>query len=73
MQQSQLTTSAHQVIGLIASALTLIQFGLGIRNHLILKYTLTPTIYGRIHIYIGPDGCLLRALQYVLINIISMN
>lgn len=55
--------SAHQIIGLIVMFFTLAQFGLGMSHHRIYKRSHQATIFGRIHLYLGPLVLILGAVN----------
>lgn len=42
------------MFGLILLALLLIQWGIGFYHHLRFRKTKRPTVYGRIHLFLGP-------------------
>ncbi|KAF2662027.1 iron reductase domain protein [Lophiostoma macrostomum CBS 122681] len=44
----------HQLIGLAAVGITLIQLGFGLTHHLLFTKTQRPSIFGKIHLYMGP-------------------
>ncbi|TKA73628.1 hypothetical protein B0A55_07490 [Friedmanniomyces simplex] len=46
--------SAHQIIGILLLLALLSQLGLGILHHRIFKKTQSPTLLGKIHLYLGP-------------------
>ncbi|KAF2737666.1 CBD9-like protein [Polyplosphaeria fusca] len=47
-------TNPHQIIGLAALSLTIIQFSLGLAHHLVFRKHKRRTVMGRIHLFLGP-------------------
>ena len=61
--QSKSFVSAHQLIGLIIFIALLIQLGLGLLHHRTWKQTKSPTIFSKIHRYLGPTIFLLGVIN----------
>jgi cytochrome b len=61
--QSRSFVSAHQLIGLIVFIALLIQLGLGLLHHRTWKRTKSPTIFSKIHRYLGPTIFLLSVIN----------
>ncbi|KAI5462412.1 hypothetical protein BGZ63DRAFT_423670 [Mariannaea sp. PMI_226] len=52
-QRSRKFNSSHQIIGFVVVGLLLIQLGLGVQHHTQYRKTQSPTIYGRVHRWVG--------------------
>jgi hypothetical protein len=51
--QSRSFKHYHQVLGYIIVAFILAQLGLGVKHHLEYRRTQAPTLFGRIHLWMG--------------------
>jgi hypothetical protein len=52
-QRSRGFTSYHQIIGIIVVAFIIAQFAIGFLHHKKFKDTQNPTIYGKVHVWLG--------------------
>jgi uncharacterized protein YacL len=53
-QQTKAMSSGHQLFGIILFVLILFQFGIGYYHHLRYRKYQRPTLYGKVHLYVGP-------------------
>jgi len=63
MIQSKAVNSAHQIIGLIVVLFALVQFTLGMFHHRLYKRHQRPTMFGRVHLYLGPFVLIIGAIN----------
>ena len=61
--QSKDFASAHQGIGLLIVAALLIQLSLGIIHHTVYVKTKTPTMFGKVHFFLGPGIMILGLIN----------